>query len=91
MSGDGEINYVGQDQIHRDHIITEWNGVKRWKKYWGFLLPHYEKMDNGMKNASLRDGDKEFIEIDAVDPHKTEPLRLPGDVMFWRQIGSSFG
>ena len=86
MSGDGEVNYVALDQIQFDKIITEWTGVTRWRKNWGWIMDNYRRLDVDLDSAS-RD-DRSTLQIPAVGPPGAPPLSLPGDVMFWRKIGT---
>ncbi|KAF0303427.1 hypothetical protein FJT64_024588 [Amphibalanus amphitrite] len=85
MSADGEVNYVALDQIQFDKIITEWTGVTRWNKNWGWIMTNYRRLDEQLDAAGRRDRDT--LQIPPVGSPSDAPISLPGDVMFWRKIG----
>ena len=91
MSGDGEVNYVALDQIQFDKIITEWTGVTRWRKNWGWLLDSYRRLDTDLTTAATAGGGQQqergALRVPALSA-ADENLLLPADVMFWRQIGT---
>ena len=86
MSADGEVNYVALDQIQFDKILTEWTGVTRWKKHWGWMLNNYRQLDEDL--GAAHGGDRSTLEIPASGPLESGTITLPGDVMFWRKIGT---
>ncbi|XP_028392431.1 uncharacterized protein C20orf85-like [Dendronephthya gigantea] len=39
-------NFVGHDQIWKDHVTNEATAAKQWPVHWGFLISQYKKLCN---------------------------------------------